>query len=322
MLINRLRLLLFLLLTLSGIGSLSAWEVVKYDGRDYVTASSMRTFYAFQTLKSSGKYVTLENSAYSVRFTANQQECLMNKVKFVLSYPTLKRGDKLLISRLDLVKIIDPVLRPSYIRTGRAFQTVILDPGHGGKDPGAVNSYGTEKYYNLKLAKKLKPLLEKRGFKVIMTRSDDTFLTLQERVNLANRHSNAIFVSLHFNAGQRSARGIETFTLSPAGTASTYRRAKGSDANQLRGNSQDSANIALATAIHGLMQRRSGTFDRGIKRARYSVLTGVKHPAVLIEGGFLSHPYEAKLIHSETYMTKLASSISDGILKYRMAISR
>jgi N-acetylmuramoyl-L-alanine amidase len=90
------------------------------------------------------------------------------------------------------------------------------------------------------------------------------------------------------------------------------------------GNEHDSANIALATSVHGSILRRLGTntFDRGIKRARFSVLTGVKHPSILVECGFLSHPYEARLVHTESYRVTIAKGITAAVMKYRGAVSK
>jgi N-acetylmuramoyl-L-alanine amidase len=224
---------------------------------------------------------------------------------------------------MDLAKLIDPVLRPTFIKNAGDFRTVILDPGHGGKDPGATNPLGTEANYNLKTAGQVKNLLVAKGFKVVMTRQSNIYLSLQERVDFANAiRENAIFVCIHFNSGGPAARGIETFTLSPPGVSHYGSDVKASD-NQVRvGNEHDSANIALATSVHGSILRRleQNTFDRGIKHARFSVLSGVRHPAILLEGGFLTHPYEARLIENPKYQDALAKGIVDAIAKYRFAV--
>ena len=96
-----------------------------------------------------------------------------------------------------------------------------------------------------------------------------------------------------------------------------------SDYQARTGNTQDSANIALATALHGSILRRLGnnTFDRGIKRARFSVLSGVRHPAVLFEGGFMSHPHEARLIANDSYQAAIAAGMVDAVVRYRYAVS-
>jgi N-acetylmuramoyl-L-alanine amidase len=198
--------------------ALSGWQVAKIDGRDYISSDSIQHFYRFAAAQRSGMSVTLQNPKVVMKLTIGSHECLMNGMKFIFSHPVLESGGKAHVSRIDLTKLIDPVLRPNFIRNAEKFQTVILDPGHGGKDPGARNALGTEARYNLLLAEKTRSLLTTKGFKVVMTRENDRFLSLQERVDLANAvRQNAIFLSIHFNSGGRQARGIETFTLSPPG---------------------------------------------------------------------------------------------------------
>lgn len=302
----------------------AGWELTKVEGRDYVSLDSLKRFYNFTNLTRSGNSVVLENKKVEMNLKIGGHECLMNGVKFVFTNPVVAVGSKVYVSRMDLAKLIDPVLRPNFIKNASDFRTVILDAGHGGKDPGATNSLGTEAYYNLKVAARAKSLLEAKGFKVVLTRDSDRYLSLQERVNLANAvRENAIFISIHFNSGGRAARGIETFTLSPPGVSHYGRGLVAGDNHARAGNEHDSANIALATSIHGSMLRRlrEHTFDRGIKRARFSVLSGVKHPAILMEGGFMSHPYEARLIHNETYQNAVANSILDAVVKYRLAVA-
>ena len=303
------------------------WEIKEYRNHKYVPLSQVKDFYNLSSMTKSGSYIILKNSDVELKFRAGGQEVLMNNVKFIFSHAVVSLGSYH-ISIMDLKKVIDPVLRPFKIKAAKGFDTVIIDPGHGGKDPGAVNSLGTEANYNLKVAKLLQDNLRKRGFKVVMTRSTDVFLTLQERVKLANLYRDAIFISIHFNSvGSRArsqARGIETFTLSPVGVAHYGRGTKASDNIERMGNAQDSANIALATAVHWssiqlLARAKLEVPDRGIRRARYSVLTGVKHPAILFEGGFMSHPKEKYLINNPTYQRTLAKSMCEAIVFYRKA---
>jgi N-acetylmuramoyl-L-alanine amidase len=303
----------------------NGWDMLKLEGRDYVSVESIKRFYDFTNLVRTGNAVVLENPKVELRLTVGGNECLMNNVKFIFSHSVVSHGNKVYVSRIDLAKLIDPVLRPNFIKNAGDFRTVIIDAGHGGKDPGATNPIGTEADYNLKLALRLKKLLESKKFKVVMIRETDRFYTLQERVNLANQvKDQAIFISLHFNSGGSHARGIETFTLSPPGVSHYGADLKASDAVARAGNHNDSANIALATAVHGSALRRLGknTLDRGIKRARFSVLSGVSHPAILFEGGFMSHPHEARLIANETYQAALAAGMVDAIARYRFAVGR
>lgn len=302
----------------------AGWETVRHNGQDYVTVRSIKEFYGFTKMHNDGRTITLENEAVRMELSIGGQEVLMNGVKFVFSFSVIPANGRYLVSRIDLSKLVDPVLRPNYIRTATPFRTVILDPGHGGKDGGTVNRYGAEKQYNLILARKLKVILERAGYQVIMTRDADRYLSLTERVQFANRFDNAIFISLHFNSGGGGrALGIETFTLSPVGVAHYGRGLRAGDFELRTGNTKDSANIALATAVHGTCLYRTGRPDRGIRRARFSVLTGVKHPAILLEGGFMSNSTEASLIagrsyiKNELYLDVLARSIAEAIAKYR-----
>lgn len=299
--------------------------ITKIEGRDFVSVESIKTFYGFTKFSRTGNSLVLEiPKKKRMSLTIGGRECLMNEVKFVFTHPVLVSGEKAYISRIDLSKLIDPVLRPRFIKNAENFTTVILDPGHGGKDAGATNSLGTEAVYNLKVAGMTKKLLEQRGFKVVMTRESDRYLSLQERVDFANaRTESALFLSIHFNSGGSEARGIETFTLSPAGVSHYGRDMIASDFTARAGNEHDSLNVALATAVHGSVKTQLGsnTFDRGIKRARFSVLSGVKHPAILLEGGFMSHQREARLIHNERYQRAIANGILNAILKYRSAVA-
>ncbi|MGJ8697927.1 MAG: N-acetylmuramoyl-L-alanine amidase family protein [Verrucomicrobiaceae bacterium] len=305
-----------------------AWKQSEYKGVNYIPLSQVKEFYEFDTLSLSGSTITLKNKKITIVLRAGGQEVLMNNVKFIFSNPIISIRGAYHVSSTDLLKIIDPILRPTAIASAKPFDTVIIDPGHGGSDSGATSNLGHESYYNLKVGRILRDHLTKLGFKVVMTRNSDKYLTLQQRVDVANRYSNAIFVSIHFNSvgarGRTRARGIETFTLSPVGVAHYGSSLKASDFQLRAGNRQDSANIALATAIHWgtrmhLKKKGMDVFDRGIRRARFSVLTGVKHPAVLLEGGFLSHPTESRLIHSQAYQSNLAEAICNSIVFYRKA---
>jgi len=302
----------------------AVWEMVKVDGRDYVTTRSMQRFYGFEHHRRDGKKVVLETPKVLVTMNVGATECFMNGVKFVFSHPVLEKDGQALVSRMDLAKLVDPVLRPNFIKNAGQFRTVIIDAGHGGKDSGATNSIGREKLYSMAVARRLKRLLEQQGFRVVLTRDGDVFLSLDERVKLANAvEESAIFVSIHFNSGARDeASGIETFTLSPPGVAHYGRGFKPSDLKVREGNLHDSANIALATAVHGSVLRRlsAKTVDRGIKRARFNVLSGVRHPAILLEGGFMTNPLEAKLIATAAYQEALAQGIVEAIAKYRFAV--
>jgi len=306
------------------------WETVKYNGQDYVTLRSVKDFYYFSNVKY-GEVITMENSMVKMEVRPGTQRCRMNGVLFILSHPVVAYNGRYLLSRTDLVKLVDPVLRPTYISGARPFNTVVLDAGHGGKDPGSLGFYGNEKEYTLKMARLVRDMLQQRGYKVVMTRNSDVFISLSNRVRIANKYPGAVFISIHFNSGNSRANGIETFTISPVGVPHMGRGLRPRDFKMVPGNIMDSASIALATAVHSrtLMYLNNKSYgnnfrmeDRGIKRARYNVLTGIKIPAILLEGGFLSNRTEAGKVHSSSYQKTLASAIVRAVDVYRDSISK
>ncbi|WP_075087811.1 N-acetylmuramoyl-L-alanine amidase family protein [Verrucomicrobium spinosum] len=298
---------------------MAGWELIRYQERDYVSAASIHRFYRFNELKENGNSVWFTSPVLIMKGTKGSHELLINNIKFVMSYPMVELNGKSCISRLDLCKLIDPVLRPSYIGKGSTFDTVIIDPGHGGHDSGAKGIYGYEKDYALKLAYTLKGILEKQGLRVMLTRTNDTFISLGGRVAYANKVPNSIYVSLHFNSGGSSATGIETFALSPQGSASVY-GSNSSDGYAFRGNQRDSENIALATAIHASVVSHFKLVDRGVKRARWHVLRGLERPGVLFEGGFVTNATDARLIAADNFRSELATTIAQAVMNYRRAL--
>ena len=286
------------------------WKPVKIDEVEYIPAHQIQKFYRLDSLKRKDAMVTLENKKVSMDLEVGSTACSINGVKFVFLEKIRDLGNESHISRRDLSYILDPVLRPNFIKNAGDFNTVILDPAHGGKDPGLINEFGTEAGYTLKVAELAEALLKDRGFQVIMTRSDDSDLLLQERVKIANDFKEgAVFISLSFNSGPKGEFGIETLPLCEGEQ----------NAGEFR-----NASMALATSTHGTIIRRLGknTNDRGIKQVRHSVLASVKHPAILVEGGFMTHERDARLINNDVYQSALAKSILDGVQTYRYAVKQ
>lgn len=296
-----------------------AWTLFKYDNRDYVTVANLAGFYKLQNA-SEGRAVLLRSPGCSIQGQAGSKELIINGVKFILSYELLLQGDDVLLSRIDLTKLVEPVLRPNKMRNARPIRTIVLDAGHGGHDRGAVSLYGNEKDFALDVCLRTRALLLKRGFRVEMTRSDDTFIPLDERARYASRFRDGLFVCVHFNAGSDVATGIETYTLAPRFVPSTDQDGPAvSDMTFCAGNVDDPENMALATAMHASLLNRIPITDRGIKRARFWVLRECTIPAVLIEGGFVSNPQEASRIAQPAYRQAMAECIVQGIGNYQRA---
>jgi N-acetylmuramoyl-L-alanine amidase len=308
-------------LALAG-GAEGAWKLVKIGGVEYVTVQGIKEFYKFSAVERSGTTVALRSPRLVMRLRSGSQDMFVNGVKFLLSLPVTSQGKDVLVSRIDLSKLIDPVLRPSHISNGPLFTAVVVDPGHGGHDAGARGVFGNEETYTLDTSLRLAKQLQARGLKVVMTRTSDTYPSLPRRVEIANATPSSVFVSVHFNSGGSSAQGVETYALAPQGTNRSRKEDSETDAVRFRGNTRDSENIALATAVHASMLYQLKAVDRGILRDRWFLLKGIQTPGILVEGGFITSPVECAKIHNPLYRERLAGAIAAGIMNYRNALRR
>jgi N-acetylmuramoyl-L-alanine amidase len=297
------------------------WRLIKHEGRDYVTAQNIAQFYGMgDVIRAKGDF-TVASGRRSLRGQVGSAEFYINNLKFILSYPVAESGGQPILSRMDLTKLIEPVMRPSRIEGVEQARTVILDPGHGGTDFGARSRWGSEKSFTLDVALRAKEQLKKEGLRVYLTRTSDQFVSLHDRVKFANQFQNAVFVSIHFNSGGSHASGLETYTLAPRGVPSMA--ADGpriTDLQPCPGHANDPENMALATATHAAMVAHSGMYDRGIKRARFVVIRDITVPGVLVEGGFLSNPSDSRRIATASYRQGMATWISAAIRNYRRAV--
>ncbi len=224
---------------------------------------------------------------------------------------------------------------------GLGVHKIVLDPGHGGKDPGAVGPRGLkEKDVTLALAKKVKPLLEEQGYTVLMTRDSDVFVQLHERTAFANQNKADLFISIHTNASHsRSVRGIETYFLGVAKSREASETAMLenaisqqalSDLEKILLDLTRTSNLkqssVLAESIQenlfgGLAAKYRGLRNLGVKQASFYVLIGAQMPAVLIETSFISNPTGENLLARDDYRNVLARSILKGIEDYADALS-
>jgi N-acetylmuramoyl-L-alanine amidase len=245
---------------------------------------------------------------------------MINGARSWLCFPVVDYDGKSLVSRTDVAKTIEPLVRPHRVPNVGKVQTVVLDPGHGGYDKGQVSRYGAEKDFALDVARKLRPILQAKGFKVVMTREGDYFVPLEVRAKIANSARNSIFVSIHFNAtnDDPNATGFEIFSFTPRGAPSTSDGNVNSKSfNMQPGSSVDAQSVALSACIYHSLLGQLREYDRGIKRARFAVLRLTKVPAVLIEGGFLTEGGESKLISNKDWRAKFAAAIGVGIESYQ-----
>ncbi len=243
------------------------------------------------------------------------REAVWNGILINLGFaPQLIDGEVSLHS-LDLEKNLEPLLCEPPL-TFPTNQIIIIDPGHGGKNVGtqSVLDGRFEKDLTLDLAQRLKPLLEDEGWKVYLTRIDDSDVSLPDRVAFANEQQGALFISLHFNSGapDKTQAGLETYCLTPTGEPSTVTRNYADlwDEN-LPNNAFDPENLQLAVRIHSALLHATAMEVRGVRRARViGVLRGQNRPAILVEEGYLSNPAEAKKIENPEYSQKLAETLA------------
>ena len=265
--------------------------------------------------------LTLTNRTASLSFKGDSLLAEINGVNVWLGEPISVRDGLPCLSSLDLQATIRPILFPQKKRAGTSLKTICLDPGHGGKDTGGASGKYLEKQYTLLLAKALAGQLRAAGFKVLLTRTKDKFMELADRPAFANQHRADLFISLHFNVTPRgTASGVEVYCLTPAMTSSTNARGQFADKSPMPGNRHDAQNILLAYQLQKSLVSKLSVEDRGLRRARFSVLRTAAMPAVLIEGGFLSDADEQKKIANPKYRTRMAEAIVHGALAYKHSI--
>ncbi len=218
---------------------------------------------------------------------------------------------------------------------------IVIDAGHGGKDTGAICCADRqEKKVVLSVALKLKRLLEKEGYKIYMTRDDDTFVKLPKRTEFANDKRADIFVSIHANAAPNKSvrdifKGLEVYYLSPAKTERAKKAAEKENAVMFEGKDLYTKNAYLSLLnrekiveshklaldvskkmVSTIETSFGAVSDSGVKTANFWVLVGAQMPAILVETGYITHPKEGENLMNNYYQTLLAKGIADGIDSY------
>jgi N-acetylmuramoyl-L-alanine amidase len=220
---------------------------------------------------------------------------------------------------------------------GLGIRRIVIDPGHGGKDPGTSSPRGLkEKDIVLKVARKVAGKLKASlGCEVVLTRDSDIFIPLEERTAIANSKEGDLFLSIHVNAApQSTVHGIETYVLDLASNKDAMRLAALENATSARqlsdlqsilvdllNNSKLHESVKLAEQVQeemvsGLGRKYSHINDLGVKKAPFIVLIGAQMPAILTEIAFLSNPVEEKRLKSDQYLNQVADHISSGISQY------
>ena len=301
------------------------WQTVKVGRLEYVTLDSFAKFYGFQKPVEvpSGRPFDLTSPAGVLTLTVDSREMKWRGSRYWLNHSIRQQDEVTLVSRLDLGKTFEPLLRPNVETPKRPVQGVVVDPGHGGGDEGTRAARGlSEKTANLDVAKRLVRLLDDAGVPWVLTRTKDRYVDHGDRSARASDHPGYVFVSIHFNEDyDRSTDGWETYLVSPQYGPSTSSGGSfvGDEDEVWPGNNYDHHNFLLAQAIHrsAVLAKSNAPSDRGLKKARFKVLRLAHAPGVLVEGGFLSNPREASLMRTEAYRQQVAEWIFKGIMSYR-----
>ena len=230
-------------------------------------------------------------------------------------------GLLLMIGSLAWLELLPDVTNPNVPPrpVGQVFAVVVIDPGHGGQDSGAMCGNMLEKDLTLDVARRLDRQLQSKGLSTLMTRLGDNYVSLAERAGLTNRVPDCVFVSIHFNEGNSDGKstGIETYyadhQLMPVTPVIAWLPFLQRAANQ----APNFESQSLAGFVQGSLVAHTQAVNRGTKPQQYFVIANVRHPAVLVEGGFINNKDELARLQSEQYREQLAAAICDGIVQYR-----
>jgi len=297
-------------------------------GREYVALGDVMRVFALKAQSGRDRSVTLFSPQARARFVVDSREAELQGVKYWLTGPPAVKGGQMWLPAMDVVKTLDPLLRGGGLTAHWPLRTIVLDPGHGGDDQGSRGRNGlVEKQLTLDLARRLHGLLVAKGYRVLLTRTDDRDVALQSRSAFARGNHADLFMSIHFNSVTSSSepRGAETYCLTPSGAPSTSNKTTSpiaSDFVSFVANRFDADNVVLAHFVQQHLVRGTGAAERGVKRARFEVLKDLVCPGVLVECGFLSNPADLRLISQDAHRQKLAAAIASGIEAYKQTARR
>lgn len=304
----------------------------------YIPAAAVARAYGLVLEREDGRSFIFGSDRLRLRLEAGSREVGLDGEKFFLEQPVDWREGTLIVPIYLALVHLPARVSSDWIPPEPEFPErvrVILDPGHGGADPGAVGEGNLlEKDIVLEIALKARDLLEAEGYRVFLTREDDRFVSLRNRARLANRLRADLFVSIHANAaGNRQARGTETFYHAPA--SDPWSRAvallenaplrledssgRGEAILPPAHNSGDERrwkSIQAAAAVQRRLSAAARSPDRGIKAAEFYVLRHTRMPSILVETGFLSNRQEGSALADRGYRRRLAEAIARGIRDY------
>lgn len=315
---------ILLILFLTACTSPSAVRTLDAHGHTYVPMKSIASYFSMTVSQPAPDRIRLKNKWHTLEFETNSRRCWVNGTMLWLNNPLRRVGSQWGLQEPDFSKTLDPSIRPYVFLKNVGRRIVVLDPGHGGDDKGAVSPRKIyEKLLTKNIATRVRDTLKSRGVTVYLTRETDKNVSLTERGKIAARHRADVFVSLHADSASATAEGASTFVLSLPKQYSTHSYGQGSAPSAINpGNKYDKANQALGTRIQEKLIQSTGQNDRGVKRARFQVLREAPCPAALVEMAFITNPKEEAFVLSKSGQEKIAKGIADGILAYLADVKR
>ena len=299
----------------------AAPRVLQFNGQNYVLLRDWAERWQFelQSLKKDEEF-RLANRTTALLFKLNSQRAEINGITVFLSFPLIAHQGEPYIASKDIDYLLLPILRPS--KTSDRIRTIALCPGHGGKDAGFQVGAEQEKKYTLLLAREVQKNLHEAGFKVVLVRNSDEFVSFEDRTQIAKRRHADLYVSLHYNsAGPQNpdVHGSEVYCFTLAGTHSTNGGSTDSGLAE-PGSRNNDQNVLLAYQMQKSLLRNLGMADRGVRRARFVMLRLAQMPAVLIEAGFMSNPDEMRRIKDPLHRRRTAQAILEALLAYKRIV--
>lgn len=276
--------------------------------------------YGFGPPSEYGRSAVYRSRTTTVIFEAGSRRVVVNGLSVYLNRSVLRAAGNWVIAPVDAVDTIGAILLPSRALRKASAALVVLDPGHGGADPGTGQGSLLEKAFTLDIAKRVRSRLRDSHVNVMLTRDRDITMSLEERCWRADRYGADVFVSIHLNASRNPMiSGIETFIVPASGypaTGELEQNMASSKRKDCSGNRFDGANIVLAQYLQTGLLAHTGAADRGIRRARFYVIRNANSPAALVECGFLSNRGESRKIMDAGYREHIAEGVARGILTY------
>ncbi|MDP2912730.1 MAG: N-acetylmuramoyl-L-alanine amidase [Candidatus Omnitrophota bacterium] len=329
-------------------------EIQSFGGAQYVPLARLCDVYGLDC-KSDDliNTATIQRKSGRIVLRAGSGTILVNGAAKRLERPVVMSGGSLFVPVSFAKNVLGPIIGTAPVEVtpepaaSKTFtiRTIVIDPGHGGRDAGATGRRLRlrEKHMALHLAKKVKSILEKSGIKIIMTRDDDTFISLPKRTKIANRDKADLFVSIHLNASRsRFMRGFECYYLSEKADDNT-RALEAFEDSSLKGEEWVSAerskrldrtlldmaltenrieSAQLSGYICDAIENSFTIGNRGVRSAGFYVLKYTRMPAVLVEAGYISNRYEELKLKDPDFLDRIAEAIARGILNYKLEYER